>query len=795
MKYRIFSFLLIIGFSAILFNSCRSTKFVPDGEYLLASAKIKSDTKTISEWETETYIKQRPNFKTFEIFKLPLTIYNLSGRDTTKWINRVLRNAGEPPVIFDSSMVDRTSIDLKRMMTNKGFLNAEIEPQIKLTRKKARVIYHIKSGEPYRINDYVIDVSDTVVTNTFLPIIPLNDKSDNKRTITKMDFNIDSVLMRNTLVKKNNIFDLDQLDLERERISSIFRKTGYYAFNKEYIGFVADTALDQHKVNLELNIYPYNQRGAGGQMASMPHPRYTIEDVSMYVDFNPLIDGDITRYQRSSVYRKDGYNIIYGPRGKYINPETLLDNCYIRPGVLYNEDMTTLTYSALSQLNILKNVNIRFEESSENKLRCIITCVPDKRQGISAEIEGTNSSGFFGLGGSLGYLHRNIFKGSEQFSIKGFAAYEAITPSFSSFKDNYFEVGGETALTFPRFMFPFLSNSYKRRIHASTQFSTDYTYQRRPGYFTRTVISSGIKYTWQDRRSSAIRHTVDLVDIGYIHIPNLNSAFKEKLSDQALQYSFKDQFIMSTGYTFSKTNLNSTGSNRKNQSVYSFRASIETAGNLLSLIAKIADVQSDSLGSKKILNTNFAQYVRGTAEYSKSIRIDEKNSIAWRIGGGLAYPYGNFKQIPIQKRFFSGGANSVRGWGVRELGPGSMYKKDDTFYDHSGDIKFDAGVEYRSKIFWVLELGAFIDAGNIWTIKEYPDQPGGQFKFDQFYKEIAMAWGLGLRLDFDFVLIRLDCGWKAYDPANNPESTKWPIKDPLKLKKNTSWHIAVGYPF
>lgn len=794
MKYKIFSVAIICIVYAVSFTSCRSTKFVPDGEYLLASAEIRSDTKAISAWESQTYINQKPNFKTFELFKLPLTIYNLSGTDTTKWVNRVLRNAGEPPIIYDSTKVDKTVVDLQRMMTNKGFLDAEVDPDIRLTKKKAKITYNIISNEPYVVSSYEINIPDTIISRNFLPAFSSRGQNT---TAQPPSFNLDSALYRNSLIKKDMNFDLDVLDLERDRIAAQFRRTGYYSFNKEYIGFVADTAVGQHLVDLELTIYPFTQRTLSGAVTTVAHPQYTVEEVNMYIDFNPLVDGDISRYQVSSVFEQEGYRIIYGPRGRYIRPQVLLDNCFIRPGMLFNENMTTMTYAALSQLTILKNVNISFEELTDNKLRCVITCVPDKRQGFSAEIEGTNSGGLFGVGGSLGYLHRNVLKGSEQFNIKAFAAYEAITPSFTTFRDNYFEVGGETSLTFPRFMAPFLNKDFKRRIHASTQFSTDYTFQRRPGYFTRTILSSGMKYIWQGRgRATSVRHTLDLIDIGYIHLSNLNQDFEDKLSEPARRYSFTDQFIMSTGYTYFKTNANPTSTtNRSMKSIYNFRASVESAGNLLSLVASIANAEKDSLGSRRVFNTSFAQYVRGTVDYSKTIRIDEKNSVAWRLGGGIAYPYGNFKQIPIQKRYFSGGANSVRGWAIRELGPGNYYGPNATFYNHSGEIRFDAGAEYRSKIFWILELGAFIDAGNIWTVHAYEDQEGGNFQLNRFYKEIALSWGLGIRLDFDFILVRLDCGWKAYDPADNPNETKWPIKYPFKFGDNTAWHIAVGYPF
>jgi outer membrane protein assembly factor BamA len=188
-------------------------------------------------------------------------------------------------------------------------------------------------------------------------------------------------------------------------------------------------------------------------------------------------------------------------------------------------------------------------------------------------------------------------------------------------------------------------------------------------------------------------------------------------------------------------------------------------------------------------------------DYSRTYQVDRKNSIAWHVGGGLIYPYGNSKQTPVQKRFFSGGANSVRGWAIRELGPGSYYfvpssaTDRDNFYYHSGDIRFDASIEYRSKLFWIIELGAFVDAGNIWTIKNYAEQPRGKFRPDRFYREIAAAWGLGLRLDFDFVLLRLDGGWKAYNPSADPQRTKWPVVNPFNMNDNFAWHIAVGYPF
>lgn len=798
MNSRNLPYITALGLLLLFVWSCGSTKFVPEGEYLLSKTEVNSDTKGFSGYKMDPYIKQKPNYKTFSLIKIPLTIYNLAGKDTTRWINRTLQHAGEPPVIFDSTMVENTTENLQRVMTNKGYLNADVEPKVKLENKRAKVEYYIHAGKPYRINDYTINIPDTSMSR-FL-VIP--DYAKKFRRLTKRNtISVDTMLYVNTLIKKKELFDLDMLDAERERISSVFRRLGYYDFTKEYIGFVADTTVGDKKVNLDLSLYPFTSRDADGSAEQTPHKQYMVKEVHLYIDYNPIIDGDISGYKTTQVYERDGFKIFYGPRGRYIKPYIIINSCHIHPQQLYNEKATTLTYSSLSQLHILKNVNIqyvRIDNDSMPQLRCIITCVPDKKQGISAEIEGTNSGGSFGIESGLGYLHRNAFRGSELFNIKLKGAYEAVSPSFSNFRDNYFEIGGETSLTFPRFMLPFLNRDFRRNIHASTQFNANYIFQRRPEYFTRTVLSGGIKYIWEERQSNSTRHVVDLIDVSYVHIPTLESRLDSTLSVNAKKYSFTDQFIFSTGYSFTKSNANPNEYNRSNNPLYSIRASVETAGNLLSLIAKAANAQKDSNGSRKVFGTQFAQYIRGNIDYSQTLRFDDRNSVAWRIGGGIAYPYGNFKQIPIQKRFFSGGANSVRGWSVRELGPGSFHpsdKKYDNFFYHSGDVRLDANIEYRSKLFWVLELGAFLDAGNVWTVKKYEDQERGNFQINRFYKELAMAWGLGLRFDFDFVLIRLDMGWKVYNPDKASNIRKWPVTRPFDIGHNTAFHIAVGYPF
>lgn len=226
---------------------------------------------------------------------------------------------------------------------------------------------------------------------------------------------------------------------------------------------------------------------------------------------------------------------------------------------------------------------------------------------------------------------------------------------------------------------------------------------------------------------------------------------------------------------------------------YTIRFNFESAGNLLYAVAKLGGMKKNASGEYTLLNIPFAQYLKGDFDFAKNLVIDNRNSLAFHFGVGIAIPYGNATMLPFEKRYFSGGANSVRGWSVRDLGPGS-FPGDNNFMNQSGDIKLDASIEYRTRLFWKFRGALFVDAGNIWTIRDYKDQPGGQFKFDKFYKQIALAYGLGLRLDLDFFVLRFDGGMKAINPAYEKKKDRYPIIHP-KFSRDFAFHFAVGYPF
>lgn len=316
-----------------------------------------------------------------------------------------------------------------------------------------------------------------------------------------------------------------------------------------------------------------------------------------------------------------------------------------------------------------------------------------------------------------------------------------------------------------------------------------YNLQNRPE-FHRRVLSSSWRYHWKST-GGRTSYRLDLVDLNYVHMPWISATFKKDYLDDVsnrnaiLRYNYEDLFILRTG-------INLIYNNGK----HAIRTNFELGGNLLSGISHLLNSKKNEEGQRTLFNIAYAQYVKGDFDYTRLVNIDSKNTLAMHCGLGIACPYGNSKVLPFEKRYFSGGANSVRGWNVRELGPGKFKGTDGRidFINQTGDIKLDLNMELRTYLFWKFNGAAFVDAGNIWTIKNYKDQPGGQFRFNEFYKQIAVAYGVGLRLNFDYFVMRLDFGMKAVNPAYDNSRQRYPIAHP-NFGRDMSAHFAVGMPF
>ncbi len=757
-------------------SSCSSTKHVPQCKLLLdkVDIKIADGHSSIEASQLTNYLRQNANHRVLGGLKLQLAFYNMSGKDSTKWINRWIQRVGTPPVIYDSTLTEASVEQLHMALSNKGFMNNTVTSHVVAdsAKRKAKVTYDITLGEPYFIRSISYDIPDEV-----LRTIILDDSAH---------FN----------VHQNDLLNYNHLDEWRQTITENLRNHGYYAFNKEYITFMADTAQDSRAVDLTLATRdPYHND-------HMPyyteHAPFYVRDVVYVTDFDPVAMHE-GYMGEDTVMMKSGVKVFEGPES-YLRLD-VIDECnHIEPGALYNAESINRTYRALGRLNVLKQINIDIRPLGEVDgvlmVDAYVLLQPEKTQSISASLEGTNSEGDLGFGVGLDYQHRNIFKGAEVLNAKAKVAYESISGNLSGLiNDNYSEYSTELGITFPKFMAPFLKRSFKRKIQASTVFSVNFDYQARPEY-TRVIAGGAWRYQWAER-TRRLAHTLTLFDMSFISVPKFNDEFFNRITNPLLLYSYQDHLIMRMGYNFYRTNkaemsVQQMGLFQPN--VFTIRANAETAGNLLYALSHITGQKPDENGSYKALGIRYSQYVKADADYSFTHYFDRRQSVAFHVGAGVAIPYGNSDVLPFEKRFYSGGANSVRGWGVRTLGPGSYNSKDklSNFIYQCGDIRFDINLEYRAKLFWVVELGLFLDAGNIWTIKDYEDQPGGVFKFNEFYKQIAAAYGAGIRLDFKYFLVRVDMGMKAHNPAMGQE--KWPLTHP-NFKRDSEFHFSVGYPF
>ncbi|MBO5456559.1 MAG: BamA/TamA family outer membrane protein [Muribaculaceae bacterium] len=775
--------IFLISLIILLFAAgCSSTRHVPKGEYMLDDVTIQVEgDKDISSQELVNYLRQTPNHEVLGFWKLQLGTYNLSGNDTSKWYNRWVRRMGQPPVIYQQSLTDASARQLDLALTNRGYLDAtvEVDTVMKPDEKKIDVTYRIVTGNPHKITSIAYDIPDTAVARIIMA---------------------DSLLFT---LKPGDKFDRDNLDSERAMITLRLRNQGYYAFNKEYITFYADTAENSKDVNLTMTVRP-PRKAIGDRMpvdSLASHSKYFINRVFFVTDSRGGTSiSDIRAEAVDTVQYKD-VTILYG-KDHYLTPSSLQEKCFITPGELYKSSEVDRTYESLSRLGILKSINIELVPvgiiDGNQWLDAYILLSRNKKQSITFDVEGTNSEGDLGFGLGATYQHRNLAKGSQLLTARLRMNYESLSGSFNGLiNDRYTEYAGEIGITFPKFEFPFASQRVKQRLNVSTEFAVSFNYQERPEY-TRIIAGAAWKYKWINRENTR-RHNFDLLDINYVYLPERTLDFLDQIApdNPLLRYSYEDHFIMSMAYRYYFTNkrIPSTLLRRYTlqPTIYTIRASIETAGNLLYMLSAISGAQRHD-GMYELFGIKYSQYVKGEIDYAITRNFDSRHSLAFHVGGGLGVPYGNSSVMPFEKRFYAGGANGVRGWGVRTLGPGSYNSKNSVtdFINQCGDIRLDLSLEYRAKLFWVLEGGAFVDAGNIWTIHNYENQPGGMFRFDSFWKQIAMAYGVGLRFDFTYFLLRLDLGMKAYNPARDQE--RWPIIHP-DWHRDATFHFAVGYPF
>ena len=755
-----------------LLGSCKSTKYIPDEAHLLKSYKVKVDNEHVDSKELDSYIKPKPN-KHILGTKFYLGLYNLSGEKDSGW-NRWLRKIGEAPVLYDDYETERNDKQLGLYMRNKGYYHAEVSDSVRLKKKKAMVSYDIAAGIPYILKSFNYQYEDTALRSLLAP---------------------DTV---NSLLKAGDLFDVDAMQAERARIETYMRNRGYYNFNREYVYYEVDSSLNTHQVDLTIGVKKFILPSDEGYYLVIPHRKYRIEEVYIYPGFDPkkaiadnkaYIDGLTTFEYNEFVFRHE--------EKLKADPGVLSQSIFIMPGEDYDAEKVKQTYKHLSSLRIYKLVNIVFEEKNPGDpymhdyypLVCHIQLSPNTLQSYTVELEGTNSAGNLGIGGNLNYTHRNLFGGAENFTTRLSGAVETIREIDQQGFGNMIELGLESRVTFPKFLLPFKTEQFIRKYNPKTSTSIRFNYQRRPDY-TRAMFQTTFGYNWTG--GDFITHIINPLSLNYVKMLDAADEFLEDIKDTYLEFSFEDRLILGVNYSFIYTNQDI----QKSRDFVFFRTNLESAGLLLKGVAKAIGTERDSLGRHIMFGNAFAQYVKGDVEFRYFKIMNDQTNLVYRIFMGAAYPYKNSITIPYEKQYFTGGANGIRAWQVRNLGPGSYNVHNEPnapkWPNQTADVKIEGNIEYRFDLFWLLEGALFVDGGNIWSLNQDDGRPGSVFEWNRFYKEFALGAGFGLRMDFSFFVFRFDLGMKVRDPAQ-PEGSRWVFMN--NAYNRPQFNMAIGYPF
>ena len=761
---RLTSFLkAIMGCTMLVFASCSTTRYVPEDRTLLNSVSVKTlgDYPQVNTATLRNYVRQQPNARWFSIVRLPLHTYSLSGADTTKWFNRTLRAIGEPPVLFDSLKAELSRSDLRQQLRNEGFLNAEVVYETRRHGKKTDITYWLQPGQPYFIHNIRYQIDDPQVAKV------LGDDS----------------LRR--LLHEGMRFDVNRLDAERKRITALLADSGYYRFHKEFITYRADTIGMSNLVNLTLHLSLFRQNNRPDTL----HTRYLIRHIG-YASSEPSYSSSEGGEAESHIRLR----------------HHVLEECtHLVEGQPYSATGLRNTYNHFGRLQAVRYTNIQLNPVRDGLqelplLDCDIQIQTNKPSTLSFQPEGTNTAGDLGAAASLTYQNRNLFRGSEVLSVELRGAYEAIRGLEGYSNQDFTEYSLEGRLQFPRFIAPsfLVPLSSLNSFNATSEVSLLYDLQDRPE-FHRRVLSAAWRYRWEQPQHHS-HFQLDLIDINYVFMPWISDTFKKEYLESEtsrnaiLRYNYEDLFITKLGFGYSYAN-----------GPVALKTNIETSGNLLQLGSSIFGAEKyypsgrgdQEKGVYRLFNIAFAQYVKADFDITRSFAIDQSNQVVLHLGFGIAYPYGNSSVLPFEKRYFAGGANSVRGWSVRSLGPGKFKERDGriNFINQTGDMKLDLNAEYRTHLFWKLDGAAFVDAGNVWTLRQYEIQPGGKFSFKDFPKQLAVGYGLGVRFNMGYFILRFDLGMKAINPAyEEDEDEHYPILHP-RFSRDYAFHFAVGLPF
>lgn len=701
-------------------------------------------------------------------FPIKLLIYNRYAGSKHRFGKWMFDHFAASPVLMSNVNPRLRSTVAKNTLRSRGYFRAQTGFEILPNRRdslKERVRYHIHPGPVYHL--------DSISYTNFPP-------------------QADSIIRHSseeTAVHRGDPFSVVSLEAERTRIVTALREQGYYYQRNEHIHFLADTLQKSMMVKLQVQPSP-----TAPPEAMRPfHIGNTRINIYKYgdrriVDSLAMRGGTSFGYSQPLTRKENPSSPMKGVKGFLLKPRAVWRSMLLRKGDLYKQSLGELMQEGLAATNVFSSVRINYVPRENDTLDIVVNATLDKP--YDAEFQGNltgKTGGQIGPGASFSFSKRNAFRAAETLTLKLWGSYEWQTGANVQGKSsllNSYEWGLSGSLSYPRFRFFGLGRKIGRRFVASTALDLQARWQNRAGYFGRVSLSAGVNYTMQ--RKQRIKHEFSPLTITYDQLLHSTERFDSIVNaNPALYVSMRDQFVPSMSYTFSWAGT------PKHPSALTL--SVKEASAILSSFYAIAG-ESYSKEGKKLLGVPFAQFIKGTVQYTRQFLLTKRSLLATRVFGGIIHSYGNAKAAPYSELFSVGGANSIRAFGMRTIGPGSYHPETSqySYIDQTGDLKLEANVEYRFPIVGKLQGAAFLDAGNVWLLRDSDNQPGGKFTFKDFGKQIALGTGVGLRYDLDFLVIRFDLGIGIHAPYDTGKRGYYNMPS---FGKSLGYHFAIGYPF
>jgi outer membrane protein assembly factor BamA len=767
---------IVLAGMVLLFASCNNTKYLPKGETLYVGSKIKYQSqdssakaeKAVLKDELKALVLPKPNGKILGL-RMKLWFYNIAGTPKGKGLRYLIRTKlGEPPVLTKDVNFDKNRDLLANRLENRGYFKSRVTYDTTTKDKRTSAVFLTKPGVQYIIDTVNFPTDSSVISSAI-------------RTVT-----------RRSQLRRGRSYDLDVIKAERNRIDTRLKQRGFFFFNENNLILKVDSNLGTNKVNMYMQLKPETPHEA-----KFP---YRINDVIIFADYN--IDSD-TAFSKSKATFYDSFYVV-DPFKKF-HPRMFKRNIRFHPGDLYNRNDHNLTLSRLVSLGVYKFVKARFEAvdtSDERLLNAYYFLSPNNKYSAKAQVAAlSKSNNATGTDFTVSLKNRNAFRSAEQLSISGFIGLETQIAGNQNVGTTRF--GGDIDLIIPRIIGP-LKFGRNSEFVPKTKINLGFEYFRRTDQYTLNSFKGS--YGWQWNTSITTEHQFNPISINYVMPTGVTSTFQDSLDKNiTLARSIEKQFIIGSTYNY---NYNSQARPNNKRNNYYFNGNADVSGNVIGLITG-ANLEGGK--QKFIFGTPFSQYIRGEADFRHYMAIGQPrrrqqiNMLASRIIVGAGYGYGNSNSMPFIKQFFIGGTNSLRAFRARSLGPGTYYggnavnlSKNSFLPDQPGDVKVELNTELRFKIASIVRGAFFIDAGNIYTMREDSVRPGSKFT-KNFINQFAVGTGAGLRFDLNFLVLRVDLAF----PIRKPFETGGPawVIDKVNFgssqwrKENLVLNLAIGYPF